>query len=60
MKAIMDRINQQPVAIMFVVSQAISVGVAFGLNWSTDQVVMVNGLVAAILSVIVWHKVSPI
>ena len=54
------RVQAQPVYAQGVVHGAVSVGCAFGLGWSGQQVAMVNLLSAAILAFLTQKAVSPI
>lgn len=60
MKWISDRVNGEPVLTLWVVSSFLSMGMAFGLEWSAEQVVTVNGFATAVLSFIVRQRVTPL
>lgn len=54
-----SRIQGEPVIVMWVFSSGLSVAMAFGLQWSAEQVVVVNGFATALLSFIVRRRVEP-
>ena len=58
-KAIWERINGEPVATAAVITGAINVGMAFGLQWTAEQVTIVNAFVMLVLGWLVRRKVSP-
>ena len=57
---ILQSINAEPVRWAAVISIALNLAVSYGLRVSTDQVVLLNALVVAILSIIVRGKVAPV
>ena len=54
------RIQGEPVYALWVFSSGLGVAMAFGLQWSAEQVVVVTGFATAILSFVVRKKVTPI
>lgn len=52
--------GREPALILGAVSALVSLGVGFGLDWSGEQVALVNMAAAAIVSVIVRSKVTPV
>ena len=59
LKAIWDRINGEPVATAALITGAMNVGMAFGLQWSAEQLTVVNGFVMLVLGWLVRRKVTP-
>jgi hypothetical protein len=53
------RITGEPVLVYTLVAAALSTSISFGLQLSADQVVQLNVLSLAVLSVIVRSKVTP-
>lgn len=52
--------NREPALIMGLVEAALALFLAFGLNLSAEQVAAIVAFSAALLSVIVRQKVSPV
>ena len=52
-------LKSEPVAIQGVVVAAITLGTAFGLHWTSEQVAAVTGFSAVVLSLITRSQVSP-
>jgi len=55
-----DRITNEPVMVIGVLQAGIACGAAFGLHVSAGQIAAIETFAAAILSVIVRQRVSPI
>ena len=51
-------LGREPVAIAGTVAIALNLALAFGLNWSAEQVALVNALVVSVLSLIVRRNVT--
>lgn len=51
--------KSEPVLIAAAINAVIAVAVAFGLNWTAEQVGLVVAAVQAIIAVIVRQKVTP-
>lgn len=64
MKAILSgiwkRITEQPVYAAGLVSAGVSLAVGFGLQWTGEQVSLVNAFTVALLAFIVQKKVTPV
>ena len=56
---IWDRIVSEPVMTLGVVQASILLAVGFGLNWTTEQVVLVGAFSAAVLSWVARRQVTP-
>lgn len=52
--------GREPVLILAFFDALINFGIGFGLDWTTEQVVLVNAVLAALLSVIARSRVSPV
>ena len=53
-------LGRQPVAIAAVFEIALNLALTFGLNLTGQQVALINGLVVAVLALIVGSNVTPI
>lgn len=53
-------LKREPVLILEAVKAAITAAVAFGFKMSADQIIATYALVAAVISVVVRQRVSPI
>jgi hypothetical protein len=60
LKSILDRIKSEPVLVLGAVTSAVTAAAAFGLELSAEQVSAITALTAAVLSVIVRQKVTPV
>lgn len=52
--------NREPALILGLVSALIALAIGFGLDWTAEQVGLVNAGVAAIVAVLVRSKVTPV
>lgn len=59
MNAIIEAIKRQPVRFSAACSIVINLAVSFGLNLSSEQVVMLNALIAAVLGWLIPGYVTP-
>ncbi len=57
--AIWDRITNEPVLTLAVIQAALLMFVAFGLNWTSDQVALVGAFAAAVLGWLARRQVTP-
>ena len=59
MSTIIDRVRREPALVSGIVSAGIALAVAFGLDWTAEQVGAVMAVVAAILAVLTRAQVTP-
>lgn len=52
--------GREPALVMGLVQAAVALAVGFGLDITAEQVALVNGFVAAVLSVVVRSQVTPV
>ncbi len=57
--AIWDRITNEPVLTLAVIQAGLLMFVAFGLDWTNDQVALVGAFAAAVLGWIARRQVTP-
>lgn len=51
--------NREPALVIAAIAALINVAVGFGLNWSAEQVTLVNVAVVALAAVVTRSKVTP-
>ena len=56
----MNIFNREPALVLGAVNALIMLAVGFGLSLTPEQVVLINVAVAAVVSVIVRSKVTPV
>lgn len=52
--------NREPALILGLVSALVALAIGFGLDWTTEQVGLVNAAVAAVVALLVRQKVTPV
>ena len=57
---IVDTIRSEPVLVMGLIQAGLAMALGFGLSWTAQQEALVLTFAAALMSVIVRSKVSPI
>lgn len=59
MKAIWERVLNEPIMVLAVLEAGLALAIGFGLNWTGEQVALVVAFSAALLGVVARSQVTP-
>lgn len=60
MKAVWERILNEPVMVLALIEAGIALAVGFGLDWTAEQVALVVAFTAALLGLVARSAVTPV